>query len=460
VNTWAAQIEQRIAGMIPPGETVVVGVSGGVDSMVLAHWMAERASRRGWRVVWAHFNHQLRGAASDADERLVCQTAERLGVAFSVGRGDVKAAAARDNLSLEMAARQLRHAFFSQCATQRGSRFVVLAHHADDQVELFFLRLFRGAGSEGMGGMRFCAPLPANPKLQVIRPFLQERKETLLARAREQGIPFSEDATNSSLDILRNRIRHELIPLLLADYQPGLLETVPRWMEIAAAEGDMIRGLAQQWIEAPGAQPFEQLPIALQRQCLRTQLIQLGIEAGFERVEWLRFNPERPLAIAPGATVFRDVQGIARRSSDSPSVQSVELESAVVSRELALSPSGDCQFAGLKITWEMADESGPEFVREAGRERFDAQKVGRKITLRFWRPGDRFQPIGMPGPVKLQDLFVNAKTPSAQRRQRVVAVAENGGIFWVEGLRISECFKLDKTTSKQLKWEWRRSEGV
>jgi tRNA(Ile)-lysidine synthase len=303
--------------------------------------------------------------------------------------------------------------------------------------------------------MRLCAPLPSNPAILAVRPLLGERKETLMQYAREHGIAFSEDATNASLDILRNRIRHELIPLLAAQYQPGLLQTVPRLMEIAAAEGELIGGLARQWLEAPGAQAFAQLPLALQRQCLRAQLLEQGIEADFERVEWLRLNPERPLPIAPDAAALRDSAGKVRRVHQPDGEKHEDWnESEPLERVLGL--SGQCEFAGLQISWEIADVQGAIFERRAGCEHFDAGKIGRNIALRHWKPGDRFQPIGAPSPVKLQDLFVNSKAPRALRHQRVVALTEGGEIFWVEGLRISERFKLDKTTARRLKWQWRR----
>ncbi len=141
---------QRLEGEIQlrgrPGrsEKILAGISGGLDSMALLHALHELAGKWRWKIVVAHFNHRLRGRSSNADERLVRKTADRLGLPFMAGRADVRWFAQKSKLSIEMAARKLRHEFFAQAAVQRKISTVALAHHADDQVELFFLRVLRG----------------------------------------------------------------------------------------------------------------------------------------------------------------------------------------------------------------------------------------------------------------------------------------------------------------------------
>ena len=193
-----------MSGLLADEQPVLVAVSGGVDSMVLLRVLAELAPQHRWKLAAAHFNHQLRGAASNADAELVRKTAQELQIPIFTDRGDVKAEATTSKVSIEMAARQLRYGFLSRTAREQGIGAVAVAHHAGDQAELFFLRLFRGAGTIGLGGMKPVAPLPCGPEIRLIRPFLNEPKETLRQFATEHQIPFAEDATNASLDIQRN----------------------------------------------------------------------------------------------------------------------------------------------------------------------------------------------------------------------------------------------------------------
>ena len=152
---------QRVAACIRErrlfrrGQAILVAVSGGVDSMVLLHLLQGLAAKQGWKLTVAHFNHQLRGRSSDADEELVRQTAAGLGLAWVHGAANVQQEAGRRKVSVEMAARRLRHEFLARVARRLRIPTVALAHHGDDQAELFFLRLLRGAGGEGLAGMKW-----------------------------------------------------------------------------------------------------------------------------------------------------------------------------------------------------------------------------------------------------------------------------------------------------------------
>ena len=216
VSVFLQRLEKNIRSraLLSRGQKILVGVSGGVDSMVLLHALNFLAGNFRWKISVAHFNHQLRGRSSDADERLVRKTAAALKLPLAVGSANVKKFAQKSKLSLEMAARKLRHEFFTHAARKRKISTVALAHHADDQVELFFLRLLRGAGGEGLAGMKWRALSPVSQKIMLVRPFLDFSRVELCGFARENKIHFRDDATNFTLDAKRNRIRNELFPLL------------------------------------------------------------------------------------------------------------------------------------------------------------------------------------------------------------------------------------------------------
>ena len=421
------------AAKVLEGEPALVGVSGGVDSMVLLHLLSKHP-----KIQVAHFNHQLRGKASDADERLVRQTAKKLGIPCHVECADVKAVAREQKLSIEMAARKCRHEFFARLAHQLGIRRIVLAHHADDQVELFFLRLLRGAGPEGLAGMASSSPSPVDPALTIIRPLLCLTKDEIRSYAVEHKIPFREDATNTSESILRNRIRHKLIPLLKSDYQPGLTQAILRVIGLLKAESDFIAGEAER-----SREPFDQLPVALQRRRVRDELYAADIDPNFDLIEHLRVHPKIAIMVSPGQTVMREPSGTLRVSE--PTFWATHNVSVNVANP------GSVEVAGVIIHW--SNRKGKPAKQT---EYFDADRIGDRVILRHWRPGDRFQPIGMKNSVKLQDLFTNLKVPRDQRHQRVIATTADGEIFWVEGLRIAEAFKIRPSTARILRWRWAR----
>jgi tRNA(Ile)-lysidine synthase len=499
VTDWLQRVEQNIQNrrLLKRRQAILVAVSGGLDSMTLLHALHKLSSRHHWHLTVAHFNHRLRGRSSDADEKLVRQTAAAMRLPFVAGRANVKEFAQKSKLSVEMAARKLRHDFFVRTAKERKIRVLALAHHADDQVELFFLRVLRGAGGEGLAGMKWRSPSPVDSKIMLIRPLLDATKTELRGFAREGRILFREDATNTSLDLPRNRVRNELLPLLLRHYQPALTKTVLRLMEIVGAEADVVGEMARRWLnqkkkmgqaheilgrarhsvravdcvgrgggqgtvrptlpDRPGeGTVFKDLPVAVQRRALQLQLSEAGVPADFELIESLRQSADVPVNLGPQLSVMRDATGAVSLRLARPSVFNANETTVKLAGR-----AGEVFFDGVRVRWCFA--AVKKIKRPATRpacESFDADKVGGRITLRHWRPGDRFQPIGLRSSVKLQDLFTNRKIPRARRRELMVAAAENREIFWVEGLRISENFKLTRQTKRRLTWRWQRPSGV
>lgn len=452
--SWLRDLERNLTGrkLFSDGQKILVAVSGGLDSMTLLHALHQLAPAHRWQLTVAHFNHQLRGPASARDERLVHKTALGLKLPFVAGRADVRAAARREGISLEMAGRKLRHAFLAKTARARRIPVIALAHHADDQVELFFLRLLRGTGGQGLSGMKWTSPSPANASISLIRPLLGQSKTALREAARAAGIRFSEDATNTQIEMERNRIRHVLIPSL-QKYCPALTETVPRLMELAGADADVVTSLAERWLEAKRRTRFPSLPVAIQRRVIQLQLFALKHAPTFDLVERLRANPGAPFSLADKCIISRDPAGIlhARQIGDAafnPAHQTLLLKGT----------KGRAQIDSLTLHWQIERKSGATFTAKPNAEYFDADKVGPQICLRHWQAGDRFQPIGVSSPRKLQDLFTNAKVPRSERHRRIVAATSRDELFWVEGLRMAEPFKLAPSTARRLKWQWTRDQ--
>ncbi len=441
----------RARDLFALGERFLLAVSGGVDSIVLLDLLHRVGRGRGWRLRIAHLNHQLRGVSSLADERLVHSMARRMKIPITVERADVRGIARARKISIEMAAREARHRFLARIAERHRIRSIALAHHADDQVELFFLRLLRGSGMEALAGMKWRSPSPARPNIALVRPLLDVPKAELYAYAEARKLAFREDATNESTDFLRNRIRHELLPLLTRKYERSLPATVLRTIEILAAENDFVASSAAAWLKKREL-PFHRLPLALQRRALHEQLVNTGLTPTFELIEKLRLKPERAVSVSPnGQAVVRQRDGTIRIRRTVPQTSREEVQMV----ELHNAAPGQTEFAGKNLKWSFsAPPPGGVLKSRKGREFFDADQVGSPIFLRHWRPGDRFQPIGMSSAIKLQDLFVNQKVPRERRHNLTVATTADGEIFWVQDLRISERFKLTKRTKRRLQWIW------
>jgi tRNA(Ile)-lysidine synthase len=269
-----------------PRRRYLVAVSGGRDSVALLHALRELGHEK---LIVVHLDHQLRGRASAADARFVGKLAEKLGLPCVIGRADVRGYAAGRGLSLEHAARELRHVFFAGVARRERCRTVILAHHADDQVETCLFNFLRGTGSAGLAGMRAESVQKIGATmLRLLRPMLGIRREEIDAFLTARRIRWREDTSNLSAAHTRNRLRTRVLPMLAEEFGPAFPEAILRASEILAAEEDWMRGEAGRF--AVGAElPVRELaaaPLALRRRIVRRWLEQMEIsEAGFAETE-------------------------------------------------------------------------------------------------------------------------------------------------------------------------------
>ena len=291
MSTLEERIENEIVlrQLLPDSSTVAIAVSGGIDSMVLLALLNDLARRHAWKLVVAHFDHRLRGEESDRDLVLVQNTAEGLGLKSFVGTGDVRACAKESGQSIEMAARQLRHQFLARTAREANASRIALAHHASDQAEVFLLRLLRGVIGEGLGGMKWLNPSSADPSILLVRPLLGTRKEEIEQFAADRNIQFRRDASNDDLEFVRNRVRHELLPLLRG-IQPQVESLLLRTAESISEQNEALRTLARKWLRS-GNEDLGSEPLALQRTVIHEQLLLLQIVPTLQLIDELRLKP-------------------------------------------------------------------------------------------------------------------------------------------------------------------------
>ena len=386
-----AAIERE--NLIPAGTRLIAGVSGGADSVALLHIL----HRLGYPLTAAHLNHSIRGAEADADATFVKALCKKLGIECVTRKTDVPALAKEKGISLEMAAREARHDFFRTF----GSARITLAHHADDQLETFFLRAARGSGPGGLGGMKNFQMLE---NLTLIRPMLGVRRVEIIQWLESEKIEWREDATNTDETISRNFIRHQLLPLF-GKLNDRADENLLRTMEILRDEKDHPEKAAR-------------------RREIRDWLIEQGVTPTFDAVE--------------------QVVSFSEKTSGT---QFLDLESLRIVNEYGVLRAGSQIFPNIG---KIRMEEGVGILRGPWCASVSLAKVaGREVTVQAARPGDRMEPYGMEGSKKLQDIFTDLKIPKAQRETRPV-VECGGEIIWLPGYRIARGWELSSDSEPAL----------
>jgi tRNA(Ile)-lysidine synthase len=443
----------RAEDLFMPGHRVLVAVSGGPDSVALLHLLGSLGPEWGLNLGVAHFDHGLRGAASREDAQFVAELARDLKLPFHAGEGDVRGLARAQKISRQMAARRLRLEFLDEVQRRHHYDRLALGHTADDQVELFFLRLLRGAGSEGLKGM-----WPRTPK-GLVRPLLAVGKAVLLAWLHQENLRFREDSSNLSRHYLRNRVRLDLVPLLQRDYNPRLKAAIWRLMTILQEDERLLaeatdqalssvgRWLTPQWaaLAIPG---LLTLSPALQTRVLRRTL---GVFLSHQEMTSSQVKNLAALARGQksgGAMLSGNCQ-VARAGQELHFFPPLPLPQALPATVLP-GPGTVESASGWRL--EARQVSKPDMdVPPASphRVRLDYDRVSFPLSLRPLLPGDRFWPQGARGARKMQDFLVDAKIPRWLRPHLPLVVsAEN--IIWVPGLRLAEPVKVSPETATVL----------
>lgn len=472
-----------------PGDTVLVGVSGGPDSLCLLHMLAALAPEWGAQLHVAHLHHGLRGAAADADAAFVAETAAAWGLPYTVGYADVGVLAAETGASLEEAAREARYAFLGRLAAERGAPVVAVGHNADDQAETVLMHFLRGSGLAGLRGMQPQSPFPLEKsstvhdqppivKLRLIRPLLFIPRAQILGYCMDHNLRPRFDRSNEDTTYFRNRLRHELLPLL-ETYNPQVRRILASTAAVLADDYELLRDdVLATWphvvVQENGQRlvldlaAWRNLPTALQRGVLRMAIARLRAtlrNVNYVHVDnayWLlreghtgdRMTLPAGLELALGYDCFAmGDEGVELPLNDLPQLD-VEW--------LPLSMPGTTPLSGWQVeTTLLAPADLPaEWPNNADpwQAWLDADVLGPAPALRTRQAGVRFQPLGMAGRSKLlAELFTNVKIPAPARDRWPLLVTTAGAIAWICGLRLDERAKVTPTTQHVIHARLRRT---
>lgn len=482
LNKVRAAIERH--GMLKPGETVVVAVSGGPDSVALAHLLWRLQGCYALRLYLAHLNHRLRGEESERDARFVESLGRRLDLPVKVGVRDALAYARAKGLSVEAGAREVRYAFLREVAEEVGAERIALGHTADDQVETVLLRFLRGAGLRGLGGMH---PVREG---RYIRPLFYLWRSEIEEYCRRWELNPVLDSSNLDPAFLRNRVRLKLLPLLEREYNSALRQRLWAISEVWREEDAFLEEITAwaiqeaslpppEWVRRWEPPPMavrtlrlatvESWPMALRRRALRrvaTELLPEGKELELSHVEAIltllegrgaggrvslpgglraeRGYEELILASFPPEELPREVKGGERSFAlsvpgrvDLPNGQTITAQLLEVGDQLA---------GGEGPWWRLIRTAPPQVAY------LDADRVLPPLRVRFRSPGDRFFPLGLKAAKKVKDFLIDAKVPRAERLH-IPLVEDVEKIIWVAGYRPDERVRVTEETRRLLRLE-------
>lgn len=460
--------------MLAPGSRVLTAVSGGPDSVALLHVLSELGREHGYGIGVAHVNHGLRGASADREAAFVEALAKKQNVPYYEKRIDVLAIQKKTGGCLEEAGRNARYAFFHETADRYGFDRIAVGHHQDDDAEVILMNIIRGSGATGMAGI---APVRG----RIVRPLIHSRREEILQFLDSLHIEYAHDKSNDDTRFQRNHIRHCLMPAL-EYYNPRVVENLHKLGQITGLENRWIEELISPVFDAVVTHRSEgRLVIdaekaaghhaAVKRRMVRKAVY--GVKGDLRRIGLAHIEavtglmdktgpsvrldlPDRIRVSRSGASLIFTAEKASLRSPGLSGRQSAVADYAyTVTENQAASGGIDIPETGSRIVLtRMAAEDMDSFPA-GDAAAFDWDKLTFPLSVRNWRPGDRFTPLGMPRTrnrprtQKLADFFINNKVP-AEKRGRVPIVTSGGAVVWIAGFRMDDRFRITPETKTVL----------
>ncbi len=456
--------------LLAPGGAVVVGVSGGPDSMALLHLLLGLNEKHDWHLKLhvAHLNHQLRGDEADKDAAFVQAAADSLSLSCTIETRGIAELAESESTGVEETGRRERYEFFERVCLLVGSKIVAVGHHADDNAETILHRILRGTGLRGLAGIPRSRPLSPNSEVRLIRPLLRMTRLSLHSYLADAGIAYREDRTNASDEPMRNRIRNVILPQIEEIMNPQVRDALVRLGEQAHWVEEYLRETVQRTFESLIISRTDQVLVlnagALSRKSriVQTELIRLAYRSfglGEQDLSFAHLVSALELVADPASGKQLQLPGgmtieklyhqlIFSLPTDEPR-ERIASEITVHLPGQTLLPIRRLQIDCTVLS--VGPEDIPRLRREGRRmeEYVDFDAVHPPLVVRKRRAGERFFPLGAPGSKTLSDFLIDAKV-DPKERERVAVLCDQLGPIWVIGQRIDDRVKLTALTKRAL----------
>ncbi len=422
--------------LLQPQAKVIVGLSGGADSVALLHILHSL----GYQCVAAHCNFKLRNEESDRDESFVRELVADFKIPAFFINFETTEYAKSHNISIEMAARDLRYDWFEKVRLEQNASFIAVAHHIDDNVETLLINLVRGTGLRGMTG------IPVRNGY-IIRPMLCCTREDILAYLVRFNLQFVEDSTNASSDYMRNKFRNEVIPLL-EEINPSakqvLAQTIDRFKGIQSEFQTYISKLSAEIVEYKNEDVFIDIELLKREPHPATVLFELTYSYGFhpDQIQ----DVVNHLESISGKLFISDTYRLVK---DRKKLIINKIEK-VDSTEIAISENLEEIFSPIQLHFLLQNNSSDfQFSTKSNRVHIDADKLKFPLSMRTWREGDSFVPFGMKGNKKISDFYIDQKL-SLNAKEKTYLLFSGQEIVWVIGLRLDNRYRITEKTKRIL----------